>query len=199
MRTNENNAFALATRPSEVLAKAAPGAKRILSDMVADALALAKKEPSRNSRPLRIVLVDDEDWFTGMVERAIHHSFKNVIVHTFHNRDEAWQELLRADPDLVITDMNNDNLPFLHRPYLGMSGWEMLPLLAERKVKYPILVVSGSFLMEGVESKARECAGPDLNVSFLTKPFTLKQFNLELLKHLGPGDNPQRQILNEAP
>jgi DNA-binding NarL/FixJ family response regulator len=102
----------------------------------------------RKAAPARIVLVDDEDCYTEVVEMAIHQRFKNVIVHTFHNRDEAWQALLRSDPDLLITDMNNDNVPAqLRRPYMGMSGWKMLPLLAERKVKYPILVVSGSFLM----------------------------------------------------
>jgi len=198
MKETKNSA--LVPRPPGTLEKAEPGARRILSNMVADALALAKKGPPPSPRPLRIVLVDDEDWFTEMVEMMIRHSFKNVSVRTFNDGDQAWQELLRADPDLLITGMNNNNVPAqLHRPYMGISGWQMLPLLAERKVKYSILVVSGSFSMEGVESKARECAGSDLNVSFLTKPFTLEQFNLELLKHLGPGNNPQWQILNATP
>lgn len=150
----------------------------------------------RKSRPLRIVVVDDEDWPLEMVERLIQNWFSEVTVLTFQNRDEAWQELSRADPDLLITDMNNDNTP----QYLnfgmrfGMSGWKMLPLLAERKAKYPILVVSGSFLMEGVEDKARQCAGPDLNVSFLAKPFTTEQFNLELFKHFGPSKNFQLRL-----
>ncbi len=40
---NNNDNFALVLRPSSALEKAAPGAKRILSDMVADTLVLTKK------------------------------------------------------------------------------------------------------------------------------------------------------------
>ena len=168
---SEENQFALVRKPSSAVEKAEPGAKHVLSGMVTDALALAK----RVQRPKpRIVVVDDEDWFLEMVERLIQSWFGEVTMLTFQNRDEAWQELLRADPDLLITDMNNDNVPG-RTQYFGMSGWKMLPLLAEKKAKYPILVVSGSFSMEGVENKARQYAGPDLNVSFLAKHFTTEQ------------------------
>ena len=40
----KHNDFRLARRPSSAVEKAAPGAKRILSGMVADTLALGKKE-----------------------------------------------------------------------------------------------------------------------------------------------------------
>jgi hypothetical protein len=43
---NEKTDFVLVKRPSSALEKVAPGAKRVLSGMVADALALAKKDPS---------------------------------------------------------------------------------------------------------------------------------------------------------
>lgn len=43
---NEKIDFILVKRPSSALEKVAPGAKRVLSDMVADALVLAKKEQS---------------------------------------------------------------------------------------------------------------------------------------------------------
>ena len=42
---NEKNNSALVPRPPSALEKAEPGAKRILSGMIADTLALAKKEP----------------------------------------------------------------------------------------------------------------------------------------------------------
>jgi len=137
-------------------------------------------------RPPKIVVVDDEETALILYATIVRRCFKNVILRTFQNRDEAWQELLRADPDLLITDMNNDNVPGRTQIF-GMSGWKMLLLLAERRVKYPILVISGSFSMEGIESKARQFAGPDLNVSFLTKPFASEVLTHELIKHLGPG------------
>lgn len=145
------------------------------------------------ARLRRIVFVDDEPWIGEMVEDLIQRQFSTVTILRFENRDAAWRELLRADPDLLITDMNSDNVPG-RCEYLGMSGWEMLPLLAEREVRYPILVVSGSFLMPGVESRARECAGPKLNVTFLTKPFSADFFRQELNRLLNGGDNAGRRF-----
>ena len=132
-------------------------------------------------RPIRIILIDDEDWLLKMFEQAIRANpiFKNAIVQAFQNRDEAWQELLKIDPDLLITDMYNDNVPGRTQNF-GMSGWEMLPQLAKRKAKFQILVLSGM----AKETEVRECAGSELNVSFLKKPFTTDQFYTELSKHL---------------
>jgi hypothetical protein len=80
---NETNNSALVPRPPRAIEKAEPGAKRILSDMVADALALAKQGPPRNQRPLRIVSVDDEDWRLELVEVTISVFFKGVTVQSF--------------------------------------------------------------------------------------------------------------------
>lgn len=136
--------------------------------------------PPPKARPLRIVVVDDESWCLEMVGTLILSKFKHAALQTFQDGGTAWQELSRAGPDLLITDMIRG----------GMNGWEMLPLLAQRKVKYPILVTSGY----AQEKDVRQCAGPDLVVSFLQKPYTSEQFWGELFKHLGPGDNLSKQI-----
>ena len=85
----------------------------------------------REVRPPRIVVVDDEETTLMLYETIMRRFFRNAAFRAFQNRDEAWQELLRSDPDLLITDMNNDNVPG-RTQYLGMSGWKMLPLLATR-------------------------------------------------------------------
>ena len=125
------------------------------------------------------------------MEVLIARLFPEVTILIFQNRDTAWLELQRADPDLLITDMNNDNVPGRTGSF-GMSGWKLLPLLALRGVEYPILVASGSFQMPGVESRARRCAGPKLHVSFLEKPFTEEHFRREVIRLLGGGDWGQR-------
>jgi len=55
----------------------------------------------------------------------------------------------------------------------------MLTRLAERKVKYPILVISAVLdlyqKMVWVQDVRRDW-GPNLNVSFLSKPYTIKEF-----------------------
>jgi CheY-like chemotaxis protein len=60
-----------------------------------------------------------------MVGTLILSKFKHAALQTFQDGRTAWEELSRADPDLLITDMIRG----------GMNGWEMLPLLARRKVK----------------------------------------------------------------
>jgi CheY-like chemotaxis protein len=134
----------------------------------------------------RIIHVDDEDWLLKMVGLMIqeNQAFKNVTVQTFQNRNAAWLELLQADPDLLITDLRSDNVPDQTKKF-GISGFEMLSLLRERDVKFPILVFSGSLSRKDHESYARQCAGQKLNISFLQKPATSEQLNFEISKHLG--------------
>jgi CheY-like chemotaxis protein len=156
----------LVHKPFSAVEKAAPGMKRIISGMVLDALTLAKKTPQP-----RIVLVDDVDGALKLLETLIRMYFKDATVQSFCDGDQALQELLRADPDLLITDMNRG----------GLNGWKMLPLLAAKKVNFPILIVSGN----ATEEKIRQFAGSELNFSFLPKPFELAAFHREILTHLG--------------
>jgi CheY-like chemotaxis protein len=144
--------------------------------------------PAPANTERRIVIVDDEDVILDLMETFVRDWCKEATILRYQNRDEAWQELQRRDPDLFITDMRSDNVPGRSGDY-GMSGLELLKLLAERLVKYPILVASGSFSISGCEGLAKQCAGPHLNVSFLTKPFTRELFHQALRKCLGPGDH----------
>jgi CheY-like chemotaxis protein len=137
-------------------------------------------------RPPRIVIVDDEEFMGEIIEWLVKEELVNVTVLRFQNRDTAWEELQRADPDLLITDMNNDNIPG-RTEYMGMSGWELLPRLAERRVSYPVLVVSGSFLMPGWEAAARRAGGRELDAWYVTKPFTAELFRRVLARVLSPG------------
>ena len=100
---------------------------------------------------------------------------KDVVPITFRDGEAAWKVMLRADPDLLITDMLRG----------GMSGFHMLPLLAERKVQFPILVTSAV----ATEEQVLECAGPNLKVTCLQKPYEAQPFMRYLSAHLGPGDD----------
>ena len=59
----------------------------------------------------KIILVDDEEWFQEYAELLIRKYCNDVSLLKFRNRDEAWQEITRANPDLLITDLRNDNIP----------------------------------------------------------------------------------------
>lgn len=145
------------------------------------------------TRQLRIVHVDDESWVLEMVSELIRTKYEGATIATFQNGDKAWEELSRADPDLLITDLLNNNVPGRTQEAAGAtygkSGYQLLSLLAQRKARFPVLVLSGSLSREGYVNRAREYAGPDLSVSFLPKPFTSEQLYAELSKHFGPGEN----------
>lgn len=132
----------------------------------------------------KIVMIDDEEWFLELCREAIQMWFSNLDLRAFQNRTLAWQHLQYVDPDLLLTDLNHDNVPGREND-LGFNGWHMLKLLRKRKVKYPILVVSGSLSNHGYKDSAREFAGPDLNLSFLVKPFTIEQLHAALFRHFG--------------
>ena len=134
----------------------------------------------RKTHPPRIVILDDAEGSKYLCKLLLKDWFKEVTVKEFENGDDAWNELSQTDPDLLITR-------------LPVSGRELLPLLAERNVKYPILVTSSFF----GEKEVRQAVDPNLNVTYLPLPYTVKQFYRELLVHLGPSDNAQK-ILNKA-
>jgi DNA-binding NtrC family response regulator len=159
---SKNNGFALVPRPPGALEKAEPGAKRILSDMVADTLRLAKMRLPHSQRPLRIVSVDDEDWRLELVEMTISGYFKGVTVQSFLDAEEAWQELSRTDPDLLITD-----------DIMGkLNGDEIVHRLAERKVAYPIIVINAY----GPERDqwVSDCVKRGMDVTVLHAPYSLE-------------------------
>jgi FixJ family two-component response regulator len=117
--------------------------------------------PAETRRKLKLVILDDdladfyEDLVTGFTQR--------FQIQKFIDGDRAWAELSATDPDVLITD--------LFHP--GISGLQLLKLLAARKVTYPILVVSGD-PDSLVGFCAKEC--PDLKVTQLGKPFELGDF-----------------------
>jgi DNA-binding NtrC family response regulator len=149
---NGQNDFALMRKPSSAVEKAAPGAKRILSSMVADALTLARK-----ARPIRIIMVNDERSVNVTFDFVIRSWFKDVVVLSFDNAITALEELSRTDFNLLITD---DIMP-------GMRGEEFCRNLLERGGAYPIIVNSP---WQPTEQWVQKFAKHRLNVLFLPLP-----------------------------
>jgi len=122
----------------------------------------------------RIILVDDLISIHEMLEAVITTIYHHATVLNFTNALEAWEESKRLPPDLLISD-------WCHKP---LPGDELLHLLTARKVKFPILIMSAFAEAENVEA----AAGPDLNVTFLKKPFSVSLFKAYLRLNLGPCD-----------
>ena len=129
---------------------------------------------SGNKRPPKILVVDDSPEVGRFVKLFVRHWRADALVIYRSKGEAAWRECLRDKPDLLITDIYRD----------GMSGYEMLRLLARWKVRFPVLVISGG----ATEEDVRMCAGPELKLSFLAKPFTADQIAKELCRHLEGGE-----------
>jgi len=140
------------------------------------------EETPRKSRPLRIVMVNDEEGPLRSCELVIRRWFKDVTLLSFSDSSEAWQELSRTDPDLLITD---DTMPVL-------GGEEIVRRLADREATYPIVVLSS--WGDITERWVMEFAIRGFNVSLLPVPFDIKSFAKALetaLKITIPSDAPR--------
>lgn len=103
--------------------------------------------------------------------------FKDATILTFGDSGKALEELCRTDPDVLITD---DMMPTL-------TGYDIIENLMDRNTTYPILMVSG---LSGCETWVQEHAGYGLNISFLSKPFTVEQLKGWMTAHLGQVERP---------
>ena len=125
--------------------------------------------------------MDPERGVLDALELVIRDWFKSPTLLLFQDGATAWQELSQTDPDLLLIG--------IFRP--GTTGWEIISRLAERRIKYPILVMSAYT----EEDELRRRASPTLNISLLQKPFQCATLCEQLSIHLGPSDNPDRRIL----
>lgn len=157
----EKDNFALVPRPPSAVEKTAPGAKRILSGMVADTLALTK----RASR-LRIIVVNDEEGPIQSIIIILQKWYnKDAEVLAFDDSEKAWQELLRTDPDLLITD---DIMP-------ALGGMEIVRRLTDTKAVYPVILTT-AFERAELLMCVRDCASRGLNIKLLNAPWDLETF-----------------------
>ena len=133
-----------------------------------------RKRPFRKNSPPRIIVLDDEDCLLQLYPLLIRTWRRDAEVTAFADSEAALEELTKREPDLLITDLG--------RP--RMNGYEMLPLLAERGARFPILVVSG----QASEDNVRRFSDLPLNLSFFPKPMLPDQLVGQLVRFLGTGD-----------
>ena len=125
----------------------------------------------------KIIMVNDELCVLEALEMMIRCWFKKATILMFNVPEEALEELLRSDPDLLITD---DKMPRL-------NGSDIVERLADRNVTYPIIVTSP---WSPTEEWVREWASYGLNISYLAQPCTVEELKGELTKHIGPEMKP---------
>jgi CheY-like chemotaxis protein len=141
----------------------------------------------KSARRYNIIHLDDEEFVLDLVKSFIRKDHKDATVYSFQNGDAALESLLQTSPDLFITDLHNNNVPGRKEKY-GRSGFELISILAERNVKYPVIVISGSLSNPVWESEVRRVVKSRLDLSLMSKPFTPQQLLAEVSKYIKPAN-----------
>ncbi len=149
---NKKNGHELVRRPSSAVEKAAPGAKRILSGIVADALALANKTPKPRGK---LLIVDDEEGPRQSL-RAIFRAEYDLFFA--EDGPTAIKLAMEDDIDVVLLDKRMS----------GMSGLEVLDRLKILKPDIEVIITTAFETTETLLQALRLRAS-----DYINKPFEL--------------------------
>jgi DNA-binding response OmpR family regulator len=128
----------------------------------------------------RIVLLEDDRSFSSLLKHCLHEWFEKIELVRFAGGDQAWLELSLAKPDLLILDWKHP----------GLTGHEMLELLAVDQARFPILLTSELF-----DQHFQLFSDQGLKLKFLPKPFHIWEFWAALNELVGPSDFPKMQAI----
>ncbi len=160
---SERSDFALVPRPAGALEKAEPGAKRILSGMVADTLALARKEQVAKPRG-KLLIVDDEE----TIRQSMRVIFKDEYDLFLAGDGRTAVELAKQnDIDVVVT---NICMP-------PMSGIELLERLKCLKPDIEVIILTAHYTTDLIRQALRLGA-----CDYLTKPFEVAPLRAAISK-----------------
>jgi DNA-binding NtrC family response regulator len=178
-------------KPFEISTMRATIRKAMQHRTLKSAMTAARKQSSGNmkgisdltfqTRPPRIVVLDDEPFTCDALRMLLRLALPYAEILTFTDVEAALEELEREDPDLFTTDYEHP----------GMRGDELLQLLAARKAKYPVFLISAYGESLALNDFLERFLYQGLNVSLVSKPFTLEQLRPLLSKHLEPRNGPK--------
>jgi DNA-binding response OmpR family regulator len=115
------------------------------------------------SKPLRILLVDDERGFVDIISKRM--SKRNIEATKAYSGKEALQALRKTDFDAVVLDLKMED----------MDGIEVLKIFKKIVPDLPIIMLTG----HGSEEAARD--GIRLGaLDYLTKPCDFEELILKI-------------------
>jgi two-component system response regulator YesN len=116
-------------------------------------------KPMNNGRNVvKVLWLEDEVVARDIIKSFIEATEWNgrLDVEWVEDGDEAWRRLTARQPDIFITDLAHP----------GLGGEQLLTMIAAEKMKFPILVMTGCAVSDGLKNIFF-----DLNVTLMTKPF----------------------------
>ena len=129
-----------------------------------------------HDRSARIILLDDEPADCDLVRTLFSLWFRDYVLIECTTGDEAWYEITRHTPDLLITEYGHP----------GDSFEELLHRLYRSRSTFPILL-SSWYVGACPELQQRLCSFPRYTIELLNKPFALPDLKSQVLKSLNPG------------
>jgi two-component system response regulator FixJ len=106
-----------------------------------------------------IHVIDDDEAMRESLDYLL--DAASLAVRTYESADEFVKNLQNLEPGCIVTDVR---MP-------GMNGLELVRLLAERRIKHPVIVITGhgdiALAVEAMRAGA---------VNFLEKPFEEETF-----------------------
>jgi hypothetical protein len=186
---NEKNDFALVRRPSSAVEKAAPGAKRILSGMVTDTLALRKKH-SKEHKFWVAICGNDGDLdgrFTSYLQKILADDWSGEL-NGFTYADEAMRATDQKLFELCFEGLKKAAKQKLFDLFFVFLNLD-LPLKPDRpevreffsnlesKFQNPIIIISREVIYTRQMSSSLVKTGAD---AFSSMPFDLEHFETAL-------------------
>lgn len=130
---------------------------------------------ARPNRTARILLLDDDPAARDLARTMFPLWFRDYFLIECTTGDEAWREITRHTPDLLITDYG----------HTGYSFEELLHRFYRSRSKFPILL-SSLYVGACTELQHRLLAFPAYTIALLNKPFALESLKSQVLKFLAP-------------
>jgi CheY-like chemotaxis protein len=128
---------------------------------------------ARPNRTARIVLLDDDSAVRDIVRTMLPVWFRDYLLIESTTGDEAWREITRHTPDLLITDYG----------HTGYSFEELLHRFYRSRSKFPILL-SSLYVGACPELQQRLLAFPGYTIELLNKPLSSESLKSKVLKSL---------------
>jgi phosphocarrier protein HPr len=130
---------------------------------------LSSEQPQVRSKYPRVVILDDEKFMAELISAAIKHKYPQAEIIHHTNGVEAWKDVSHRDPDLFI----------LNESYPGIHGRRIVRPLANRKAKFPIILMT--WLDEpAFEKFKRRFDGLELKLKLLRRPFELEELYMAM-------------------
>jgi CheY-like chemotaxis protein len=140
----------------------------------------------KGNRPARILLCDDEPCIRDCMRIIFEWTFRDFELAHCDTGHGTLREVARQPPDLLITDCC----------HVGLTFPETLPILYRMQERFPIIVASAQ--IGGPEMRDRLLSFPGIDITLLSKPFTVSDLRNTVLQFLGPNPRQTQHLISLA-